>query len=405
MSGDSANPAGKFPAILVASDQREVIEEIAQKLRPLAHKVVESMSPGQLAKAFVDDDIQLVIIDGALFDITGRKEDHAIRAILLAKRAPIICASRDSPESIECHGLESIAVDVFDLRLSGHLLCAKADTMLRLHRMRSDLTTQAKTIEKLERELRRYLAQMNASTSDLTSFHASVAHDLHAPLRNIDLFNGILMDDHGAQLGDEGKSLLHRIGKNTALLNQRINGLLQLSAIDHSTLFMERLDVTAICTHSIDRLRRLEPDRGITCLIPPGLTLHGDRSLTTLLLDHLLGNAWKFSQRREQARIEVSENAEPGKPSTLIIRDNGVGFNMAYADRLFTPFHRLHGSSEFPGSGIGLALSAHIVRKHGGRIWAEAQVDQGAACLFHYGRNDEPPSIHHPDAPPDGAAA
>jgi len=405
VSGDGANPAGRLPTILVAASHRELLASLADMLHPLGHKVVTASSPAELAAASGTDDVQLVIIDRTMIEAPGGDGGHPVRDILLRQHAPIVCASHGHQEVLDPAGGEAIAVDYFDLHGGRQLLYAKADILLRMHRMRSDLARQARTIESLEHELRKYIAQATTAPSDLDSFNASIAHDLHAPLRNIDLFNGILIEDHGAQLGDAGRSLLHRIGKNTAVMSQRVNGLLQLSAIDHSPLAIERLDISELCSRIVDRLARLEPERTVACHVPPGLALHGDRGLTTMLFDCLLANAWKFTSRQADARIGISTVMGSGDVTTMVISDNGVGFNMAYAERLFTPFQRLHASSEFPGIGIGLALAARIARKHGGRMWTESRVDQGSSFMFHYGSHQPSRTTPNPAPPAKGAPA
>lgn len=215
----------------------------------------------------------------------------------------------------------------------------------------------------------------------LESFSYSVAHDLRAPLRAIDGFSQILRDDHAQKLDDEGKRLLDRIGAAAQTMGQLIDGLLDLSRLSRNELRREPVDLSAIAEAAASQLKAAQPDRAVEVSIQPGLFAYGDSRLLRTALDNLLGNAWKFTQRQTAPRIEFSARLDDERP-VYFVKDNGAGFDMAYADKLFGAFQRLHSSSDFPGTGIGLATVQRIVESHGGHVWAEAAVGEGATLFF-----------------------
>jgi PAS domain S-box-containing protein len=216
---------------------------------------------------------------------------------------------------------------------------------------------------------------------ELEAFSYSVAHDLRAPLRGIDGFSVALLEDHAEQLDAVGKEHLQRVRAAAQFMAQLIDGLLMLAQLTQSEIRRDRVDLTRLAHASVARLKDSEPERQIEIVIADGFIAHGDERLLGILFDNLLGNAWKFTGKRRGARIEFGRTAERGQPA-YFVRDNGVGFDMAYASKLFGVFQRLHSADEFRGTGIGLATVQRIVRRHAGRIWAESKVDHGASFYF-----------------------
>jgi PAS domain S-box-containing protein len=224
---------------------------------------------------------------------------------------------------------------------------------------------------------------------ELEAFSYSVAHDLRAPLRGIDGFSLALLEDHGEQLDAVGKEHLHRVRTATQFMAQLIDNLLMLAQLTQSELRRERVDLTLLAHSSVARLKENQPEREIEIVIADGLYAHGDGRLLGVVFDNLLGNAWKFTAKRRAARIEFGRSANSGQ-SVYFVSDNGVGFDMAHASKLFGVFQRLHSADEFRGTGVGLATVQRIIRRHAGRIWAQGQVDQGASFYFTLSDKERP---------------
>ncbi|MCP3136716.1 sensor histidine kinase [Pyxidicoccus xibeiensis] len=223
--------------------------------------------------------------------------------------------------------------------------------------------------------------ELQVANRELETFCYSVSHDLRAPLRAVDGFSQALQEDDGERISPEGHEHLRRLRAAANRMGQLIDDLLRLSRITRAELVREPVDLSAIATEVADALRRAEPGREATFHLAPGLTTRGDARLLRVVLENLLGNAWKFTSQRSGARIEFFAESREGRPR-YCVRDNGVGFDMAYAGKLFSPFQRLHRPADFPGTGIGLATVQRVIHKHGGDITAEAVPDGGATFCF-----------------------
>ncbi len=235
--------------------------------------------------------------------------------------------------------------------------------------------------EYLEQRVRDRTAQLEAANHELEAFSYSVSHDLRAPLRAIDGFSQAIQEDYADKLDDEGREDLQFIRQGARQMAQLIDDMLRLSRIGRADMRWERVDLSALVNEIAHDLQRQAPDRQVEWLITPELYATGDASLLRILLENLLGNAWKFTGKRPVARVAFFSTQREGE-TVYAIRDNGAGFAMAYAQKLFAPFQRLHTAEEFPGTGIGLAIVRRIIARHGGRIWAEGTVDQGATFFF-----------------------
>jgi signal transduction histidine kinase len=225
-------------------------------------------------------------------------------------------------------------------------------------------------------------AALEAVNRELEAFNYSVSHDLRAPLRAIDGFSAAVARRNSHQLDDSGREMLERIRRAVARMSALIDAMLVLSRLSRRELRRERVDLSELAWDVADELRAQEPHRSVEVAIEEGLSASGDRELLRIAIENLLGNAWKFTAQREQARIEFCADAVANGRRRFVVRDNGAGFDMAYADRLFAPFGRLHPEEEFQGLGVGLATVQRIVRRHGGTIRGEGQIGSGAA--FHF---------------------
>ncbi len=236
-------------------------------------------------------------------------------------------------------------------------------------------------LEAINSELETTIGQLETANRELESFTYAVSHDLRAPLRHVGSFAGILVEDCRERLGDDGRGYLDRIVRGCGRMQEMIDSLLALSKIDQCELVFREVDLSEMTRGIAQELREGEPGRRVEFLIAEGVTAQGDPSLLRLCLENLLGNAWKYSSKCEAARIEFGISAENGE-TVYFVRDNGAGFDMAHADRLFVPFQRLHREEEFSGTGVGLATVQRIIHRHRGRIWVEAAPGRGATFSF-----------------------
>jgi len=223
--------------------------------------------------------------------------------------------------------------------------------------------------------------QLRAINEELEAFAYSVSHDLRTPLRAISGFGEILLASYGETLDERGRHYLQRMHAATTQMGQLIDDLLALSRLARAEMSTAPVDLTGLACAVAATLRQAEPERVVTWDIAPGLTAPGDAALLRVVLDNLLGNAWKFTSSHPQARITVGARQEEGE-TVYFVRDDGAGFDMAYADKLFGAFQRLHTTREFAGTGIGLATVQRIVHRHGGRVWAQGAVEGGATISF-----------------------
>ncbi len=237
---------------------------------------------------------------------------------------------------------------------------------------------------KAQREIQKSLEEAKVANAELESFSYSISHDLRAPLRSIDGFSLLLLQDYGDKLNDEGTYYFQRVRKNAQRMGLLIDDLLALSQVTRGEFNRETCDISKMATASIKKLQDYEPDRQVTVDIAPGITGSVDKSLFENLLDNLLGNAWKYTSKTKNPHIEFGTTIQ-GKETIYYVRDNGAGFDMQYVDKLFNAFQRLHEDDDFKGTGIGLATVSRILNRHGGRIWAEAEIGKGATFYFTLG--------------------
>ena len=238
-----------------------------------------------------------------------------------------------------------------------------------------------KAHDELEQRVQIRTRELEAANGELEAFCYSVSHDLRAPLRGIDGFSLALLEDYGDQFDAVGRDYLERVRAAARRMAALIDDLLSLSRITRADIRRGPIDLSQLSRAVVAELCRAEPERNVAVVIAPDLRAEGDSPLIRTVLENLIGNAWKFTSKRQDARIEVGR-AEINETSTFFVRDNGAGFDQAYTDRLFGAFQRLHAATEFPGTGIGLASVLRIIHRHGGRIWAEGEINRGATFYF-----------------------
>ena len=224
--------------------------------------------------------------------------------------------------------------------------------------------------------------QLEAANKELESFSFSVSHDLQAPLRVINGFSQVLWENYQPHLDDRGKHYLQRIQANSEKMSDLIDALLQLSRVTRSQMKSVIVDLSQIAREIVEELRAREPKREVEVVIAPNLQVKGDPQLLRIVLCNLMDNAWKYTSKQSQAKIELNVINTSEDRLVYFVRDNGAGFDLEYADKLFTAFKRLHTQEEFPGTGIGLATVQRIIYRHGGKVWAKSKRDRGATIYF-----------------------
>jgi len=236
-------------------------------------------------------------------------------------------------------------------------------------------------IKKLNENLFHHSLELATANRELEAFSYSVSHDLRAPLRSIDGFGQAILEDYADKLDEQGKDYIQRVRTATQRMGQLIDDLLRLSRLSRAELHLEQIDLSSMARIAAEKLQASEPSRKVKITIQDQISISGDKKLLEILLENLLGNAWKFTGKTKHPTIKFGETIKDDERA-YYIQDNGAGFDMAYADKLFIPFQRLHSVDEFPGTGIGLAIVSRVVHRHGGRIWAEGEVGKGATFYF-----------------------
>lgn len=256
----------------------------------------------------------------------------------------------------------------------------------------TDITASKQLLEKnlrlnleLEQRVTERTAELKVSYQEMESFAYSVSHDLRAPLRSIDGFSLAILEDYGESLDEKGKDYLRRVRTATQKMGLLIDDILKLSRINRCELTRETLNLSELARIIAEELQSTEPERKVDIVIATGLITQGDGGLIKVALNNLLGNAWKFTSSHAEASIEFGSRKVEGE-TAYFVRDNGVGFDPQYKDKLFVTFQRLHTEQEYPGTGVGLSLVQHIIHRHGGKVWAEGALERGATFWFTVGR-------------------
>jgi signal transduction histidine kinase len=375
----TANPVVRAPGarILLADDNADMREYLLRLLSP--GWVVEAVGDGEAALAAARrEPPDLILSDVMMPRMDGVALLRALRTDERTRTLPVILLSARAGEDAVLSGLETGADDYLVKPFSARELVSRVGTHLEMARVRRAATDAANELAEARAA---HLVEVERKNKELEGFSYAVSHELRAPLRSIDGFSDILLEDFGDSLGAKGKGHLQRVRAAARRMGELIDDLLKLSRIERAELRRATLDLSGIGMRVGASLQRSHPGRRVELVVEQGLVVEADTGLMKILLENLLGNAWKFTANTEPARVELGAIATEGG-RIYFVRDNGVGFDPHFAGRLFTPFHRLHSDADFPGTGIGLATVRRIVERHGGRAWAEGKPHGGAAFYW-----------------------
>ena len=358
--GDSSRRSRRH--VLVVDDNAD-LREYVSGLLARDYEVTNAADGLEALEAIRTRTPDLVVSDVMMPRLDGLGLVRELRADPTSASLPIILLSARAGEDSAIVGLDVGADDYLMKPFSAPELLARVRTHVQLARVRRDLITE---LEQTNREL--------------DAFSYSVSHDLRAPLRAISGFAQILEEDYADVLDSTGRAHIERICNGAVRMTALIDDLLALSRIARAPVSSESVDLSELARAVVADLRQEHPRREVDVEIDDGMVARGDRALLRIALVNLIGNAWKYTSRRVDAKMEVRRFQ--GADDTFFVRDNGAGFDMANAGKLFAPFRRLHSSSEFEGTGIGLATVQRIVARHHGRVWAEAELGRGATFFF-----------------------
>jgi hypothetical protein len=379
--------------ILLVDDQPANLLALEAMLQGLGQNLVKAESGREALKQLLTHEFAVILLDVKMPDMDGFETAALIRERDKSRDTPIIfLTAADKTHTEAVRGYAVGAVDYLVKPVVPEFVRSKVSVFVELAKKTELLRRQAEQLrvgEQSARELAETRAglvrELEHKNQELESFSYAVSHDLRAPLRRIEAFSRAVLETQNDRLDADGRRFFDRIREASRQMSQLIDDVLHLSKVSRAELRQQEVDLSALATAILERLREAEPDRVVETRIRPGVVVSGDGQLLRIALTNLLENAWKFTARQPEACIEFGLSSVAGE-STYFVRDNGAGFDMAHADRLFGPFQRLHLATEFPGSGIGLATVRRILHRMGGRVWAEGVVGRGATFHFTLGK-------------------
>ena len=399
---ESASPLTSVPAdvaiedrvnILLVDDQPANLVALEAMLQGLGQNLIKAESGREALKWLLTHDFAVILLDVKMPEMDGFETAGLIRQREKSRHTPILfLTAADNSQTQAVRGYAVGAVDYLVKPVVPEIVRSKVAVFVELAKKNELLRRQADLLARSEQaalELAAARAELvqdlEHKNRELESFSYAVSHDLRAPLRRIDSFSRAVLESHGERLDEDGRRFLTRIREASQQMSQLIDDVLYLSRVTRAELREQEVDLSSLVEIILSRLREAEPARTVQVKIRPALIVTGDGQLLRIALENLLENAWKFTGQQPDPCIEFGVTHVASEP-TYFVRDNGAGFDMTYVDRLFGPFQRLHGHTEFPGSGIGLATVQRIIHRHGGRVWAEGLVGQGATFYFTLGR-------------------
>jgi signal transduction histidine kinase len=365
--------------ILVVDDDSTKRFALKTILAPLGENVVEASSGADGLRQLLRQEFAVVLLDVRMPMMDGFETAQLIRQRPRSELTPIIFVTAlDQAETDMGRGYDLGAVDFVFAPVVPAILRAKVAVFVELYRAQQELRRYRSQLEVLVEERTTALTAINR---ELEAFSYSVSNDLRAPLLAFDGMSKALLEDYGAKLDKKAKDYLLRMRRASQRMTSVFDGLQSLFRLTSGEIHREPIDITGLAKEVTREIRAEEPSRKVKVEIAEGMKSSGDKRLVRILLANLLNNAWKFTASENEPRIEVGTEIVDGE-SRVYVRDNGVGFDMIYVHRLFGAFQRLHSQSDFEGAGIGLATARRIINRHGGRIWAEGAVGEGATFYF-----------------------
>jgi len=390
--GETASLLGP-KRILAVDDSPTYLHELAGTLRAHGFDVVLARSGEEAIELLSIQPVDCILLDLLMPGLSGKETCRRIKDSPGVRDIPLIMLTALEDRAAMIDGLSMGADDYIAKSSEFDVLRARVLAQIRRkqfedeHRrtreelLRSELqASEARSARQVAETKAAVADELERKNRELEAFSYSVSHDLRAPLRSIDGFSQALLEDYADRLDDEGRKYLGLVRASAQRMGALIDDLLDLSRVSRAELVREQVDLTGLARAVAEELRRRDPERTVAISIQDGLVVEADGRLVRVLLENLLGNSWKFTSKTADARIELGARQAEG--GVCFVRDNGAGFDMAYAEKLFNPFQRLHAESDFPGTGIGLATVSRIVDRHGGRVWAEGAVGRGATVFF-----------------------
>jgi DNA-binding response OmpR family regulator len=376
--------------ILAVDDSKTYLNTLAEALRNAGYDVIPAYSGEEALDMLAVQPVDCIVLDLNMPGIGGKETCMRVKQAAGLRDTPIIILTGMDDNNAMIEGLAAGADDY--VTKSGDFEVLKARIRAQLRRCQFEEETRMirdrllrMEMEAVEERAGRAIAEARAElveelelrNRELESFSYSVSHDLRAPLRAIAGFSAALVEDYGPLLEARAQDYLHRVCAAAQRMSELIDDLLELSRVGRSVMSVEKVDLSTMARQVATVLERANADRKVRFVVQDGLEAKADPRLIRLVFENLLGNAWKFTAPVDEAVIELGLERS-GKTDVYFVRDNGAGFDMAHAQKLFSPFQRLHSNEQFPGTGIGLATVQRVIHRHGGRVWAEAEVNRGA---------------------------
>ncbi len=380
--------------ILAVDDSATYLNEVSDELRAEGYDVIMARSGREALELLGVQPVDCILLDVLMPGLSGHETCRRIKGTSAWKEIPLLMLTSLDERQAMVEGINAGADDYIPKSGDFEVLRARLRAQLRRkqyedenRRVRQQLldkeieATYARAAQEIAEARAALAGELERKNKELEAFSYSVSHDLRAPLRSIIGFSQLLLEQDGGQLTPKAQDYVGRIRVAGGRMGQLIDDLLDLSRVSRTELHRQQVDLSQLARSVAAELSKREPRHEAVFTVEDGLVVEADARLMRVALDNLLGNAWKFTAKTPQARIEVG--SVPGQELPIyFVRDNGAGFDMTYAHKLFGAFQRLHTESDFPGTGIGLATVYRIIDRHAGRVWAEAAVGQGAAFFF-----------------------
>jgi DNA-binding response OmpR family regulator len=377
--------------ILAVDDSETYLQEVAGALRADGYEMVLARCGEEALDLLTVQPVDCILLDLMMPGLGGRETCKRVKSAPVMRDIPVVMLTAVEDREAVIQGLSAGADDYIAKSSDFDLLRARVlaqirrkqfgdeNRLIREQLLRAEMEAlEARAAKDMAETRAALVEELKSKNEELESFSYSVAHDLRAPLRSIDGFGLALLEDYGDKLDEDGKQYLRYVRESAQHMASLIDDLLALSRVTRGEFERAPTDLGAIAREVVGRLTRSAPDRKVGIAVADGLRADCDGRLLAIVFENLLGNAWKFTRHRSDATIDVGAAGE----GVFFVRDNGAGFDMAYASKLFGMFQRLHSAKEFEGTGIGLATVSRVIRRHGGRIWAESAVGQGATFFF-----------------------